>query len=70
MNITYIRPADGKCQDCGCVAELRPYGPSGKFVCFDCGMKDEEEATRRFDALIAGADVVVIDTRASDEETK
>jgi len=33
-------------------------------------MKDEEEATRRFDALIAGADVVVIDTRASDEETK
>lgn len=34
------------CDLCGDVAELRPYGPKGEWVCFDCGMKDEEAAKR------------------------
>jgi hypothetical protein len=37
-----------QCDDCGKVAELRPYGPGGAKVCFECGMKDEEGARRRF----------------------
>lgn len=37
-----------QCDDCGEIAELRPYGHGGSMVCFDCGMKDEAEAKRRF----------------------
>ncbi len=62
-HITYIRPADGTCQECGKVKELRPYGRGGKFVCFECAMKDEGEAKRRFGAIL-NAGPVVIDARA------
>jgi len=37
-----------QCDLCGIIAELRPYGPNGETVCFQCGMKDEEAAKRRF----------------------
>jgi hypothetical protein len=38
-----------QCDMCGQIEELRPYGPPGaRMVCFDCGMKDEEGAKRRF----------------------
>jgi hypothetical protein len=63
MNITYIRPADGKCQECEKKAELRPYGRGGKFVCFECMMKDEEEGKRQFGAILNSSDIVVIDAR-------
>lgn len=36
------------CELCGKKDELRPYGPGGKNVCFDCAMKDEKEAKRQF----------------------
>lgn len=36
------------CDLCGDVKELRPYGPKGEWVCFDCGMKNKEAATRAF----------------------
>ena len=36
------------CDLCGEVQELRPYGPNGEYVCFECGMKDEATAKRRF----------------------
>ena len=36
-----------QCDDCGEVKELRPYGPGGSVVCFDCGMKDKDEAERQ-----------------------
>lgn len=42
------------CDLCGREAETRPYGPGGADVCFDCGMQDEEEAKRRFEALLDG----------------
>jgi hypothetical protein len=38
-----------QCDLCGKVDELRPYGPNGEAVCFECGMKDEEAAGRAFD---------------------
>lgn len=45
---------DAKCELCGKVDELRPYGPGGKNVCFDCAMLDEEEAARQFRARLGG----------------
>jgi hypothetical protein len=38
----------GSCEVCGKIAELRPYGPGGRRVCFSGAMKNEEEATRQF----------------------
>jgi len=37
-----------KCEMCGTVSELRPYGPNGEFVCFNCGMANENETKRMF----------------------
>ena len=42
-----IEPPD-VCELCGAVKELRPYGPKGENVCFDCGMKDEPAMERAF----------------------
>ena len=33
---------DDKCELCGTIAELRPYGPNCENICYECGMKDEE----------------------------
>lgn len=33
---------DDICELCDKVAECRPYGPNGKRICFECGMKDEK----------------------------
>lgn len=61
MNIVTIDGTQhAKCQLCGKEDELRPYGPNGESVCFDCGMKDEEAAKRQFAKLLNGSDVVVI----------
>ena len=37
-----------KCEECGAVDELRPYGKNGANVCFDCAMKDEDNAKAMF----------------------
>ena len=37
-----------QCDDCGKIAELRPYGPDGSTVCFTCAMKDKREMERQF----------------------
>ncbi len=44
-----------QCDLCGAVAELRPYGPNGEAVCFQCGMKDEDAARRAFEDLTNGS---------------
>lgn len=39
--ILFIRPEpDGKCETCGKISELRPYGKNNEMICFDCGMND------------------------------
>ena len=43
-----------KCELCGLIDELRPYGPNGARVCFTCGMKDEAGMKARFRALLEG----------------
>lgn len=45
---------NGKCEMCGKIAETRPYGPNGEEVCFNCGMKDEKAAEKRFHDFITG----------------
>ena len=43
-----------RCELCDKIDELRPYGPNGENVCFECGMKDEEAMKRGFNRLILG----------------
>jgi hypothetical protein len=48
MAIFIIAPTeDAPCQLCEKVDELRPYGPNGEYICFDCGMKDEKTTSRK-----------------------
>lgn len=37
-----------QCDLCNRIRELRPYGPHGEAVCFDCMMLDEPAAERAF----------------------
>lgn len=46
----------GECEMCGREDELRPYGPNGESVCFDCAMKDPAAVQcRLFLELLNGA---------------
>lgn len=48
-NVTVIgsneESAPRKCEYCGKIAELRPYGKDGANICFECGMKPENKDT-------------------------
>lgn len=48
-----VPPPSGECETCGEVDELRPYGPNGEWVCFECAMQDEEAAGEKFEELFA-----------------
>lgn len=53
-----ICPTEGaKCELCGEVAELRPYGPRGENICFKCGMKNPEATRRQMDRMLFGESV-------------
>ena len=48
-----------KCEDCGNLDELRPYGKrkangARMWVCFDCAAKDPAERDRAFDERFRG----------------
>lgn len=43
-----------RCEYCGAVEELRPYGRGGENICFDCAMRDEETTQRRFAQHVLG----------------
>jgi len=43
-----------QCDFCGKIDELRPYGPNGECICFDCGMKDKETTDRMMAQYIFG----------------
>lgn len=44
-----------QCDFCGKIRELRPYGPNGECLCFECGMLDEEAAKKRFQEHVLDA---------------
>lgn len=43
--IEHTPPA--KCDLCGKVAELRPYGPNGENICVECGRRDPKGTSER-----------------------
>ena len=51
--------APQQCDFCGEIAELRPYGPNGECICFDCGMKNPETTEKKFNELLDDVDGVV-----------
>jgi hypothetical protein len=48
------------CELCGKKAELRPYGPKGESICFECGMIDEETTKNKFFDLLNTTDALVV----------
>ncbi len=55
--ITVICKQDkGECELCGKVAELRPYGPGYKNICFECGQKDIQGTEERMSNYLFGND--------------
>ena len=65
----YVVPTPiNNCQVCGKKEELRPYGKNGAWVCFECGMKDEEEAKRQFNKqFLSKKGMVVLGMPATEE---
>lgn len=53
-----------QCDDCGKIDELRPYGPNGSKICYDCAMKDEIGTEIRMAKILFGDDM----TREEAEE--
>jgi hypothetical protein len=51
--LTFVIEEENKqqCDLCGKIEELRPYGPNGECVCFNCGMKNEKDARKQFGQL-------------------
>lgn len=43
-----MSPPPSTCTVCGKQVELRPYGKDGAWVCFGCGMADEDTARAQF----------------------
>lgn len=54
----FIAPeAPSTCELCSKTAELRPYGPKGERVCFECGMQDEAAMKRGFAKYVLGEEI-------------
>jgi formylmethanofuran dehydrogenase subunit E len=43
-----------QCDACGEIAELRPYGPNGECICFNCAMKDEPTTKKMMGKVLFG----------------
>lgn len=48
--------AEAKCEACGKMEELRPYGPGGSCVCYECAMKTPEIADHNMAIQLFGAE--------------
>lgn len=53
--VLFIEPEKPQqCDMCGEIKELRPYGPNGSCVCYECGMKNPEEMLRNLRRRLSG----------------
>lgn len=52
--IIISREKNQQCDFCKKITELRPYGPNGECLCFDCAMLDEEAAKHQFENRLNG----------------
>lgn len=50
-------PADRLCELCGKIADCRPYGPRGEFICWACGQKNPEVTERQMMRILYGENV-------------
>jgi len=62
MQVITTRDSFGNCELCGQHEELRPYGADNKWICFDCGMKDEKGTSERFLEVLNNSAPLIIDT--------
>ena len=44
----------GACAFCKKEEDLRPFGPNDELICYDCAMKDELTAIKKFLEIING----------------
>ena len=52
-NIVFLyKENDQQCDFCSEIKELRPYGPNGECICFECMKKDEKSAEQQLDKLL------------------
>ena len=42
------------CFLCGKIAETRPYGPNGEEICYECGMRNEEQTNAMMNHKLFG----------------
>lgn len=57
--VNVIKSKDANCEDCKKFEHLMPYGTGGKYICFDCAMKDEPGTRARYLKMIEGADTII-----------
>lgn len=55
LGMIYEEPPQ-RCEDCGIIAETRPYGQNYEEICFECAMKDEALTEIRAKQLLFGED--------------
>ncbi|KKK56287.1 hypothetical protein LCGC14_3066060 [marine sediment metagenome] len=49
----FIEPEQAQqCDLCGKITELRPYGPNGACICYECGEKDPETTKQMFNQRV------------------
>jgi hypothetical protein len=56
-NVVICSESEAKCELCGKVSELRPYGPRGENICFECGMKNLKTTERQLARVLFGEEV-------------
>jgi hypothetical protein len=62
LHVVDFRETEGTCQLCGAEGEeLRPYGPKGECICYDCGMLNEEETKKQFGKMFTKDTIVIIE---------
>ena len=52
------------CELCGKRAELRPFGPRGESICFECGMKDQATTSAMFEKRLKQGELSMEDLGA------
>lgn len=54
-NVVVIQDeAPQQCDYCSEIDELRPYGPNGECICFECAMKDEKTTNKMMGIVLFG----------------
>lgn len=55
VTILIVEPTEPEdCELCGKTAELRPYGPNGENICYECGQKDVAGTERKLREVLFG----------------